>query len=340
MIYSLLGLHSGAPLSHIRSDYTKPCWQVYAPVTQRWVEVGLAATMSSDLKTSHPLSDILMNKTWRYDDVPNLPSWAINFKHTIHFQGFSSGSVEELHWPGKRKMYRRPLEMDWKRKELPMTHFCSASVLRLIGVSFDSIARIYKSKPPKDGKWTLTYGMAGTAQHDLWSEIRTITEQRRKAAFRRRYNSCIPMPPLSFRNNFSIDCPTIRNCPGFIGEIFHLWSQQQKAWPSKSKRDNEKHDEHLDYFFYLCEQDTGDVNMFITSLGFIGFAPASVKEGDQIILSYCSAYPMILRPTGNFDAGMESWTFPGFAWIHGIMEGELLEALHGKKLVEERFEVV
>lgn len=75
----------------------------------------------------------------------------------------------------------------------------------------------------------------------------------------------------------------------------------------------------------------GDCVVFATSHGFIGLAPSSVVVGDSIVLIHGSRYPLLLRRIG------EAHTFQGLAYVHGIMEGELVDAWSGCDIDEMDF---
>ena len=58
--------------------------------------------------------------------------------------------------------------------------------------------------------------------------------------------------------------------------------------------------------------------IFITKHGFIGIATNKIQQDDIVVLLQGYQYPAILRPLHN-----GTYSFHGFAYVNGIMEGEL-----------------
>lgn len=58
-----------------------------------------------------------------------------------------------------------------------------------------------------------------------------------------------------------------------------------------------------------------------TSRGYLGTAPNDVQKGDVVCIFMGAAVPFILRPRDAVDGG---YTLIGDAYIHGIMDGELV----------------
>lgn len=77
------------------------------------------------------------------------------------------------------------------------------------------------------------------------------------------------------------------------------------------------------------------VAVFVTRHGFIGIASGNVKMADTIALWTGCLNPAVLRHYEN-----ARYTFQGFAYIHGIMDGELLVHASKAQLPETRFVLV
>ena len=70
--------------------------------------------------------------------------------------------------------------------------------------------------------------------------------------------------------------------------------------------------------------------MVRTSQGYCGLVPASVEEGDRVVLLKGGTMPFILRRnremgSGSEDSAMMEWRLIGEAYIHGVMKGELFD---------------
>ncbi|KAF4468634.1 heterokaryon incompatibility [Fusarium albosuccineum] len=66
---------------------------------------------------------------------------------------------------------------------------------------------------------------------------------------------------------------------------------------------------------------------FMTSSGFMGIGPESMKEGDLVVVIFGLSLPFVLRQSQT-DA--DKFLVVGPCYVHGIMEGELVIALEGQ----------
>ncbi|OTB12792.1 hypothetical protein K445DRAFT_320588 [Daldinia sp. EC12] len=68
--------------------------------------------------------------------------------------------------------------------------------------------------------------------------------------------------------------------------------------------------------------------LFISKNGYIGLAPEDALEGDEIWVLDGGRLPLVLRPLGNrSEKGPETeYTLIGDSYVHGIMDGEFVEA--------------
>ncbi|KAK6956388.1 hypothetical protein Daesc_001665 [Daldinia eschscholtzii] len=68
--------------------------------------------------------------------------------------------------------------------------------------------------------------------------------------------------------------------------------------------------------------------LFISKNGYIGLAPEDALEGDEIWVLDGGRLPLVLRPLGNrSEKGSETeYTLVGDSYVHGIMDGEFVEA--------------
>ena len=75
----------------------------------------------------------------------------------------------------------------------------------------------------------------------------------------------------------------------------------------------------------------GGASLFVTSTGFMGFAPRSVAIGDIVVLLRNHNPFFALREDGDF------YTFHGQLWIHGLWGEEFLQKVSDSGMEEETF---
>jgi hypothetical protein len=83
---------------------------------------------------------------------------------------------------------------------------------------------------------------------------------------------------------------------------------------------NTGNDPTVDANIYLLAMECGrPIRTFITQQGYIGIGPATMKAGDSVCIYFGARVPHILRPRSD-----NGYTFIGEAYVHGIMDGELM----------------
>jgi hypothetical protein len=84
---------------------------------------------------------------------------------------------------------------------------------------------------------------------------------------------------------------------------------------------------------------TGTYNrrFFISEKGYIGLAPSNAAPGDKIAVLFGGKVPYILRRNEPASTGTSgtTWTFLGDSYVHGIMDGEVIESLERGEVMEE-----
>jgi len=88
-----------------------------------------------------------------------------------------------------------------------------------------------------------------------------------------------------------------------------------------------------------------DWRFFITSKGFFGQVLGKPEVGDTIGVLYGSIVPLILRRVhsthdGSLEQELESFTLVGQSYIHGIMDGEAMDALQSGEVKEKHIVLV
>jgi hypothetical protein len=77
---------------------------------------------------------------------------------------------------------------------------------------------------------------------------------------------------------------------------------------------------------------------FISEKGYIGLAPSNAAPGDKIAILFGGKVPYILRRNEpqSSENSEATWTFVGDSYVHGIMDGEVIESLERGEVTKER----
>lgn len=143
---------------------------------------------------------------------------------------------------------------------------------------------------------------------------------------------CSHPPQLRlFRRQHAELAPTIRErlleksmpsqAEGFLDlamVVFDHWDDVTDL-PVTLNHDEEISTQELIHYSDYCEDVADHAQLFSTSCGLLGMAPEGISAHDEIVLAQGAELPIILRKEN------EGWTFHGFAYVHGIMDGRLLE---------------
>jgi hypothetical protein len=71
--------------------------------------------------------------------------------------------------------------------------------------------------------------------------------------------------------------------------------------------------------------------LFKTENGHIGLGPETMQEGDLVWMICCAKIPYVLRSTGGEEG---QFTLIGEAYVHGFVNGEMVEQGLGERLVD------
>jgi hypothetical protein len=76
---------------------------------------------------------------------------------------------------------------------------------------------------------------------------------------------------------------------------------------------------------------------FISEKGYIGLAASNAAPGDKIAVLFGGKVPYILRRNEHesSEASETTWTFLGDSYVHGIMDGEVIESLERGEVTKE-----
>jgi Heterokaryon incompatibility protein (HET) len=89
----------------------------------------------------------------------------------------------------------------------------------------------------------------------------------------------------------------------------------------------------LSYFHMVCSAVRGRA-FFTTYRGIFGIGPEDIQQGDMVVILYGTRTPLILRRVDD------KWRLIGDAYIHGLMDGEGLDADGFPFFIEHDFAIV
>jgi hypothetical protein len=88
-----------------------------------------------------------------------------------------------------------------------------------------------------------------------------------------------------------------------------------------------------DDYVKVVELHCGYRRFFITEKGYLGLGPNKIETGDQVCILFGGKTPFILRKVE------EHYKLIGEAYIHGIMNGEIVQQWEAGELSEQWFEI-
>lgn len=348
-VYSLLNLIAPAERELIRPDYGKTASAVFAEAT--WATIQATNSLLVLSLVTRPTINSTLN-------MAKSPSWACDFsidrsrehRGSAVDSGFTDWSREFLARQGLQWVTQ------WPRKRLEVNVSRDDSFIALKGLYFDRpcsacscILPMSLEEEPEDT------AEAKTALHNLvralerhynssynyktfpYRSITTRTRghgqswghcntQRAEARLRRSLDKYLEARrPYSGPHTLTID-ETLYN--------------RRPSPRIRSGQSAQSLDGTLDFRSCksLCQMyrttQSQDLRLFVTQYGFLGIAPRLYGDGEEvhIILAHGCSYPMILSRVGP-----DRWRFRGFAFINGIMDGEL--AVEGLELEEQTFNI-
>ena len=116
----------------------------------------------------------------------------------------------------------------------------------------------------------------------------------------------------------------------------HQGNQAKPFWKCSQDekfRRNGRVDVYASFFMQYADFAGKGCTVFATFEGFVGMAPASIAIDDCIVLLHGSKLPLILRAEG------QEYKFRGFAFVHGIMDCELVDAWKDEDIQEQEFSI-
>ena len=241
----------------------------------------------------------------RNSDTSSLPSWTVDLRY-----------VTEL-MPVLAKV-----ELPWKRQlKAPIaSREDSFMSLRIEGVLFDVAASV-----------STVNMLAKTAAFDT-ADDELATDEWIAQLFRDLHRFSFN----EFERQKSLE--TAYDVYSLCVQILEAWDTQASPFSDSERAENSS---FIRYALRACMVDSTDrlrnpnvLAITVTGGDYLGFAPIGLKPGDSLVLTMGAKLPFILRPAGD------SWTFHGFAWIHGIQNGELMKRWKDVELEYKTYKIV
>ncbi|KAH6699714.1 heterokaryon incompatibility protein-domain-containing protein [Leptodontidium sp. MPI-SDFR-AT-0119] len=306
-VYSLRGLISNEEATNIPPDYSVDTTVVYSRATY--------ASILHDVEYQDGDLSILWLVRFGRCRPDGLPSWAVDFRELTFDSSFSDTLYERrkgIEWiPDQQQHPARP----------PLEEGC----LTLRGFFFDRIGPMEPRDGPEPDEYLESIHFNQNEEEFfryLKKDPYTVLQYKQKPFhIKRRQNAGRQQRCLG-----KVETRRSKGHWKWCMRLFKIWSQSFSPGtkvPSRLKQ------EWLDYLSRLRvspelyadsnNDRDDDCAFFATASGFLGLGPATMEEGDVIVLFCSSRAPAALRPRGD------TYEFLGFAYVHGIMNGELLE---------------
>jgi hypothetical protein len=85
----------------------------------------------------------------------------------------------------------------------------------------------------------------------------------------------------------------------------------------------------------MTERSEQVSKIFLTETGYLGFGPRCLRLGDVVCVLFGGGTPYVRRPTSVPD----EYLFLGPAYVHGLMDGEAIDAWEkGKRTQNQEIE--
>lgn len=321
-VYSLLTLMSAEERAFVKPDYSKSIEEIYAEATHAWI----AANKSLSIL-------VLVHAAGLSSESSCLPSWCVDFqaprkdkmrlaplrrtrhdwhesRHTIPNDDFELGEEQTTPWCHRQADLKARVAFDANHLTLTVT-----------ALRFDRIALAFDV----DCESKVTSWFQETASPEKSWSLYTAAERRIHETIMQRIADGDPYPRLIARDTSpgTADTNDEKIKLGMISRYLRAWD------------DAHKKETHRLSTFSIARCAAAmfhGATLFMTQAGFLGLGPIGIHVNDQIVLPYGSRHPMALEED---DEG--TWEFKGLTYVHGIMEGEILEALPNVKFEERDF---
>ena len=315
-VYSILSIVGKEVASLVEPSYEAPSEEVFAKATHASIE-------------AEQQFDPLYQVTLPRERTSKLPSWAVDFEHGHQFE-FADvlrlGQEVRAQWttqPSDRPL--ASISPDSKR-------------LTVSGIILDEIVETKQ----------LTTMLYEDSQHVVRS---TLVSALHRVLTMDDYEDVVisaicPPKGRSSKQDMTSSEQSISAFASSCGSVQQLFRDAIGLWseivgvPQTSRADL-IHENGLFLFWQYARSSAETATLFMTNSGFFGVAPDGVEDSDVVALLRGSRFPVILRQEEEAEEGEEEvYRFCGFAFVYGVMNGELMEMCNEDLFVEGEFILV
>jgi hypothetical protein len=324
MIFAFLGLINPQVLQ-ISPDYTKSTEEIFVSFTRKAI---LNSGNLDSLCFGHITGTSLAYQKCFDGTQLVLPSWAIDFRGDSGARTFANFFAHGIH---SEQIFSASgptaasLELEHGDPTL------RSDALVLSGIWIDKVATAFE---PIGSDWE-------------WKEFRDMIREIPSEILTDEYCTGEPGLPAVVRtlladqewqiHRLSVDrlqkyCITFE---WLMSEEGHSEVKNTDAdWRANMTDDEEERERELFHFELV---NSRHYRFCVTEKGFMALIPDIAKEGDILCVLYGSNYPHTLRPVLDKE---NIYQVVGNAYLHGFMDGEVLEWRDNDKLEERRFILV
>ena len=291
-VYSILSIVGRGVASLVEPDYERPPEEVFARATFAAVE-------------AEQVFDPLYQIDLTHQRKGSLPSWAVDFTHGHLFDfGLMTRLGDEVKAQWSAQESHGPLaKLRSDLKLLTVSGICFDNIVRTVEIT--TMLYEERSRTIQRTLVSTLNNLPGLADYDGIISYNAKEPRKKKEAI---------LGPSRAVTDFALKDLTVQQ---MFREAIALWYNISGV--PHNQRADLLHENGLFIFWQYARSSEDKATMFTTKSGFFGVAPDGVKSGDVVVLVRGSKFPVVLRSEG------ERYRFCGFAFVYGIMNGELLE---------------
>ncbi|CAI6341205.1 unnamed protein product [Periconia digitata] len=294
-VYALLGLFPSAPFPSIHScDYESPVSTVYTRVT---------LDMIREEKGLRPL----IGRRGEPQMTQNLPTWALDLVQ------YPDSTRQWRMWWGHS--YRYELFRADGMKRLELNSLQNETILSVVGVQVDTITKVGN---------VVTEAELGDLSH---IQLNSIISEWEEMLTRHVSQSATPLYP---KDSITWNDAFWRT---MLGDIIINKPPYRRAISAHREQYNDFRLAKSQNNLYLSLRDmVVNQAFFITRNGYIGLGPPTIQQGDEVWVLFGGRVPFTLRPkpvelVSDDNTQFVKHEFVGDAYVHGIMDGEMVVPL-------------
>lgn len=310
----------------IKPDYNKSIYAVYCELTRHMLISH--NKLSTLCNTYHAYTDIDTHQTF--------PSWSIDWSRRRIMESLINYFSSPLNPKAGTLFYSAS---GGTKIDESIFHPTNPNMLILQGVVFDTITSVtesydesaFSSWQPKVRNWrpsNLSQISYPTGEDATDAYIRTLFRDISRHTFGMPKARLPPSQLLIHREHFS------------------SWStgEQDGEWDRNDQLSAGSGDvESMKDFILALAFSTNCWCFFVTSKGYFGLSQTGARTGDSVVVIEGACTPLVLRPAAeearNALAPNEleerHWSKVSAAYVHGIMDGEVMSMLDRQHVVKE-----